>query len=300
MKGMVLSIERCSLHDGPGIRTTVFLKGCPLRCQWCHNPHSFSGKQELGYKNEKCIHCGDCAEVCPENAHTLKNGRHTFTRSLCTGCLKCVGVCPTGALVGYGMEMDAESVMDEVRKDRPYYLKSGGGLTLSGGEPLLQYDFCKRLLSLARSEKIHTCVETSGFVAANTIKAVVPDTDIFLYDWKVSDENDHLRYTGVAQKRILENLDILQASGSKVILRCPIIPGINDTETHFDGIISLTHRFKNIITVHILPFHPWGSDKRNELEIENLLEGKTAAKAEEINRWLNYLKNHLKVNVCLG
>ncbi len=265
-RGTVFSIERCSLHDGPGIRTTVFLKGCPLRCLWCHNPESQSRRPEVYFLAERCLTCGKCVEVCPGDCHELgQDGEHRIDRATCVVCGECAANCPAGALELKGETMTVAEVMSEVLKDRDYYAASGGGLTLSGGEPMAQFAFTRALLSAARDENIHTCLETSGFAPLVQYQELAPLVDLVYFDWKDSDPARHEEYTGVKHDLIRDNLVALNASGAHIVLRCPIIPGLNARDEHFTGIAELAEMLENIREIHVLPYHPMGQSKSSRL-----------------------------------
>lgn len=263
--GIVFDIQRFSLHDGPGIRTTVFLKGCPLHCAWCHNPESWEMTPQLQFRKELCTHCGKCAQVCPRHAHSISSAEHTVDFSICNGCKQCVSQCISRALTYTGQNLDIDSVMAKVLVDSIFYKNSGGGMTVSGGEPLLQFEFLCQLLNSAHNNGIHTCVETSGYADIAQFEALRNLVDLYLFDIKLLDEETHIRYTGVSNKRILENLDFLCMHRHPVILRCPIIPGINDTDEHIAGIVSLSRSYPQLVGVHILPYHNIGKDKWNRI-----------------------------------
>jgi len=264
---MVFDIQRLSVHDGPGIRTTVFLKGCPLRCVWCHNPESQSFTRSMGLSKEKCTLCGECAMVC--DAHKLSADGHVLDRSACIACGKCADACLNGAILSSGREATVEEVMADVLRDRIFYKNSGGGVTFSGGEPLSQPAFLKSLLRAAKEAGLHTCVDTSGYGSSESIRAIAPDTDLFLFDWKESDNEKHLQFTGVSNEPIKQNLELLCELGAKVILRCPIIPGLNDTESHLKGIAELAAQHSCITAVNIMAFHKLGDGKYTAFSMEN-------------------------------
>ena len=265
MEGIVFNIQRASTFDGPGIRTVVFLKGCPLRCLWCHNPEGLSPRPQIMYNAARCIGCGGCAAVCPRGRHALDGGVHRYAREDCTGCGACAGECFGGALALAGRRMTVEAVMAEVRRDGRYYRESGGGMTLSGGEPLAQAEFALALLRQARAEGIGTCVETSGFVPAEVIAAAAAVTGRFLFDYKATGDEMHRALCGVPQAPILDNLARLDALGAEVVLRCPIVPGCNDTDAHIAGIADTARRFGCVIEVQLMAYHRIGLGKAEQL-----------------------------------
>ena len=292
--GLIFDIQKFCVHDGPGIRTTVFFKGCPLRCRWCHNPESNRPKKELIYATHSCVGCGACAEVCPTQAHTL-TPMHTVNRAVCVACGKCADVCPTQALSIVGKEMSTDEVMHEVLRDRAFYETSGGGLTLSGGEVFLQFDFAMELLKSAKDHGLHTCVETCGFTEKDKLLRLAEFTDLFLYDWKCTDSDLHKRYTGVGNREIRENLRALNGLGAAVILRCPIIPDVNDTEEHFHGIAALANAFPSIKAVELEPYHPLGTDKASRLGASQ--ERFPTPTADEVEDYLRLLKSKTEIPV---
>ena len=272
LMGTVFQIQRFSLFDGPGVRTVVFLKGCPLRCIWCHNPEGLSPKPQLLFQPTRCIGCMDCIRVCPNRCHSQEDGQHRFDRIGCTGCGSCSGQCCTGALSLAGMEMTAEAVMAQVLRDRDVYLQSGGGLTVSGGEPFAQASFTIRLLQLAKQANIPTAIETCGYAPAEVIREAATYADLFLYDYKATDDALHKKLCGVSNKKILSNLQLLDKLGSHVILRCPIIPGQNDIPDHIQGIGALAAAYSCIEQVHMEPYHRLGIDKAIQLGLKKIFD----------------------------
>jgi len=263
-KGTIFNIQRFSTSDGPGIRTVVFMKGCPLDCAWCHNPESKSTATELFYKSEQCISCGACVNVCTANGHTFSDGIHLFDHEKCMRCGKCAQVCWPNALALCGEERSAEEIMDIVLRDKPFYEESGGGITLSGGEPLMQYDFTRSLLKLAKKHNLHTAIETSGF--SNRDLTILNDfVDLWLYDVKVFPEKEHVKHTGVSNKMIFDNLYLLDRIGAEIVLRCPIIPDINMTSQHFAAIADLVTALNHVTAIHLEPYHPLGLSKAKQL-----------------------------------
>jgi len=283
---LVFDIQRFSINDGPGIRTTVFLKGCPLRCIWCHNPESKSAKKQLLFRAEKCIGCLACAQVCEAGVHSFsEEGKHALNRAACVFCGKCAEEC-MGAIEICGREMTVSAVMNEVLKDRAFYRNSGGGMTVSGGEPLMHPELTLALLRAAKEEGLHTALETSGFGAWEAIEALAPYTDLFLWDVKETDEARHREYTGVSNARILENLFRLNLSGAQIVLRCPVIPGFNDRREHFEGISALAERLENVIRVEVEPYHPLGKSKSGLLGEAYPLEEMTFPEEETVQKWI--------------
>lgn len=262
MKGTVFNIQKFCVNDGPGIRTVVFLKGCPLRCAWCHNPESHSCPPELLYDASKCVSCGRCAAVCPNGVHSFDaDGKHILDRSRCTACGACADACVPGALEVSGKLMSVDEVMKEVLKDKVFYDNSGGGITLSGGEPLLQFEFSLSLLEAAKQNGLNTCIETCGYASEDKIAKIAAVTDIFLLDWKLSDSLLHKQYTGVDNERIRSNVELLCHIGARIILRCPIIPDVNDNDEHFSGIAELANSYACIEEIQIEPYHSLGIEK---------------------------------------
>ncbi len=264
--GIVFDLQRASLDDGPGIRTTVFLKGCPLHCAWCHNPESQKPGPELAFDAGICRSCQACVAACASGVHTFDAPAHhavAFDRCIAAGA--CIALCPSGALRLYGSEQSVDSVMAEVVKDRAFYAASGGGLTLSGGEPTAQLEFCLALLQAAKAAGIPTCVETCGVAPRESFEALLPLTDLFLFDYKASDPELHAAYTGASNALILANLRWLHAQGAAIRLRCPLIPGVNDEEGHLRAIAALSAELPGLRGVEILPFHETGAVKYERL-----------------------------------
>lgn len=267
--GMIFDIQRTSIHNGPGIRTTVFLKGCPLRCLWCHNPEGLLVHRQLAFTPSLCIGCGYCFEHCPNAAHVMAGEKHELLRERCAACFLCVGQCHSNALEIIGREVTVHEVMDEVLKDRIFYEESGGGMTLSGGEPLMQFDFTKALLEAAKAEGIHNCLQTSGFTSDDCLLEIVPLVDLFLFDYKETDSQRHEAYVGVPNDGALENLRRIDREGAQTVLRCPLIPTVNLRDNHLRGIVALQRSLKNCRGIHIIGYHPLGESKRERLGLRH-------------------------------
>lgn len=262
---MITAIKHFAIHDGDGIRTTVFFKGCGLKCVWCHNPEGISFHKQLAYMAEKCLHCGKC--ICIANR--VEDGNHVFDRSQCIVCGNCVSRCPNGAFRLYGREMTVDEVLEEVMEDRAFYQSSGGGVTLSGGEALYHTDFCVALLRKLKEQSIHTAVDTSGFVPDGAIEKVMPYTDIFLFDLKAADPQVHKRCTGHTNEKILRNLQFIDSQGKDIEIRIPYVPNFNDGEIF--AIADIISALRNVKRVSVLPFHAYARSRYEALDMEDTL-----------------------------
>ena len=305
-QGLIFDIQRFSLHDGPGIRTTVFLKGCPLRCLWCHNPESQRGQPEIAYFANRCQDCGDCSAACPSGAQTWQNDGHIFERGLCqpgncsTSAFPCTVACSFDALKQTGTWQTVEEVLEVVLRDRSYFQQSNGGLTLSGGEPLAQPFFIRDLLTAARANGLHTCIETSGYASRSVLFSLVGLVDLWLFDYKATEPSVHKQLTGLSNQVILQNLAFLVEQGCAIQLRCPLVPGVNDTEAHLRGIAELTRKYPSIQAVEIMAFHATAAEKYTRYGRENLLRGHPSATPEQKTALLDRLIAEGCQNVRLG
>ena len=296
MTGRVMKIQRFSTEDGPGIRTTVFLKGCPLRCLWCHNPESQSREPELFFDESRCTRCGRCAERCPNGCHTVSLEAHVYRRDLCTTCGKCLSpLCD--ALEYSGKEMTPEEVLAEVLKDRDFYESSGGGLTLSGGEPFYSGEFTRECLRLAKAAGLHTVVETCGAVSEGILRETADYVDLYLFDVKGTDRELHKRLTGVDPTVIRENLRLLDGMGKQTVLRCPIVPGLNDGESELFGIAELAESLSSVTAVEIEPYHTLGAPKYARLGREYAIPDVKAPGGETVAEWIRTVSSHTRVPV---
>lgn len=254
--GLIFDVQRYSIHDGPGIRTTVFFKGCPLRCWWCHNPEGIDSGKELMYFEYKCLHCGTCANVCPMGAIEF-DGSPMVSRHLCIACGNCSTACPSDALRLVGREYTVDELMKEIERDVLYFDNSDGGVTFSGGEPLYQHEFLLEVLKECKKRDIHRTLDTSGFAPQEVLALVADHVDLFLYDLKLIDEREHIKYTGVSNAQIKENLRFLVNYGraKDIILRFPVIPGINDTPDNVDDMVEFISTLKGLRELDLLPYH---------------------------------------------
>ena len=291
--GRIFNTQRFSIHDGPGIRTTVFLKGCNLHCFWCHNPESIAPQKQLLIYPDKCIGCGVCRTVCPQNCHQLQeDGGRIFRREECLACGSCAEQCYAQALMLSGEDRTPRQVLDIALRDRTFYQESGGGVTFSGGEPMLQPDFLLALLEGCRAEGIHTAVDTAGNVPFSLYEKVLDCTDLFLYDIKAPDPESYRRATGGDAGRIYDNLRLLARTGKEVWVRVPVIPGFNDSDDAITGIGERILESGHKGPVELMPFHKLGMGKYNslgEIYAAKDLEPPSAGRMEELKNLLRQM-----------
>ncbi len=303
--GMVFDIKKYSINDGPGIRTTVFLSGCPLSCGWCHNPESQSLQPVLLYRANRCLGCGACMEVCPEGAITESNVSRRWTieswetfdsmttdRSKCTHCQTCAAACCSGAREFSGKEMSVSQVMAQVEREIPFYDQSGGGVTFSGGEPLMQPGFLSALLKACRKQEIHTVVDTSGFANWQVFEQIRGEVDLFLYDLKLMDSEKHREVTGVGNEVILSNLWKLSERGHRIVVRVPLVPGMNDDEQNLLASGKFLASLPRLESVELMGYHDIAQAKYEALGVEYKLVGLKSPGEEEMRNAAELLRSY--------
>jgi pyruvate formate lyase activating enzyme len=264
--GWITHIQRFSLHDGPGIRSVVFLKGCQMRCRWCANPEGLSAGSEVLFYAERCLHCGTCARHCPVGVHRWVDDVHTLDRARqCQGCRECETRCPAAALTVTGEKLTPDAAFHRVMADETWFRQSGGGVTLSGGEVCMQPDFARQLIQQIAAEDIHTAIETAGYASWRAVQQVASVCDLILYDLKCADDEQHKRYTGVSNKIILRNLERLLQTDRQIVIRIPVIPHFNDAPDQADKLLmlvnSLVRHRPAFRFIELLPYHRFGTGK---------------------------------------
>lgn len=283
---MIFAIKPFEIHDGDGIRTTVFFKGCPLRCKWCHNPESFIFKKEILFDNELCQNCSKCSSLC--KANIMKEGKHIFIKDNCVLCGKCEDVCPVNAFEMSGKEMSAEDIANEVLRDELIFKGSGGGVTFSGGEPLMQADLCVEIAKILKERDINIAIDTSGYVDKSVIEKIMKYADTFLFDIKAIDENVHMACTGVSNKKILDNIKYVDSMGIPIEIRYPYVPTMNDGEA--EKIAGFVKTLKNVKNVRVLPYHNYAEKKYSRLGASDAFRDFPVPGQEEITHVVEKMK----------
>ena len=300
MKGTIFNIQKYSIQDGPGIRTIVFLKGCPLHCEWCSNPESQNPSVQMAFQRKLCIDCGACVRLCPENAISQdeKYGKYV-DENLCRHCGICESNCPAGSWKQIGYEMTVDEVISEIEKDRIFYRKSNGGVTLSGGEPFAQPAFAAELLKKMKEIRLHTAVETAGYVPFSVYEKCLGDIDLFLYDIKHIDSRIHREHTKATNERILNNLQRLDDYGKKIWIRIPLIPGVNDSCENIQKTFALAEKLKTVERVELLPYHDYGVGKYEQLGMEYKLKDMITPSEKKLDELIHFVQNEFPKVKCV-
>ncbi|MBI9083657.1 MAG: glycyl-radical enzyme activating protein [Desulfobacterales bacterium] len=300
MNGIIFDIQHYSVYDGPGIRTCVFLKGCPLRCAWCHNPESQKPKAEISYFKDRCAGCGRCVDACPNEAITLTKKGVVRDNEKCTACAECVTACENGAMEKIGKEVGAEEIAEIVAGDKLFYDNSGGGVTISGGEPTMQAGFLFSLLQSLKNRGIHTAIETCGFFKEALIREIIDLTDLFLFDIKHMNQQVHKKFTGVSNQKILSNFEkILARAGSeRIIPRIPLIPGFNTDPDSIDEIIMFLQQILYHGPVHLMPYNKMAKTKYEKIGRGHLYQDMGELSDERIDAIIKEMEGHSFHVVC--
>ena len=300
VKGLIFNIQGYSVQDGPGIRTTVFLKGCPLKCQWCSNAESQASFPELAFIRKLCTLCGRCVKACPEEAISIDGSDVRVERNLCTCCGKCIEVCHPTALKIWGEEISVGEALQEVEKDRPFYKNSGGGVTLSGGEPLNQPGFTLAFLQRCHEIGLDTCLDTCGFVDPHILEKALKYTDLVLYDLKHMDSVIHQRLTGVPNQLILDNAKLIADKGIPMIMRVPLVPGLNDSAENISSIAAFTRNLKSVHQIDLLPYHRFGISKYEALGHPYALSSLQSPGKEDVEKAKHIIVEQFNLQCNIG
>lgn len=295
-KARIFNIQKYNMYDGPGVRTLVFFQGCPLRCKWCANPEGLEKKYKIMFKNDNCINCGKCVEVCETSVHTMDGNIHCVDNNKsCIGCGKCISICPKSALNLVGKDMKISELLDIIEEDRIFYETSGGGVTLGGGEVLMQPEAAISLLMACKDVGINTAIETCGYTTSQVILKAAEFVDLFLFDIKHIDSDKHLHWTGVRNEQILENLDQLLKNRYNVQIRMPLLKGVNDDPEDLEKLMELFEKyrgFKNFKGIDLLPYHKMGINKYKQLGKEYSLKNEVVLNDEDLNRIESLVKKY--------
>ena len=291
ISGILLETKRFAVHDGPGIRTAFFTKGCPLKCRWCHNPESISPLPQTGFYQDLCRHCGSCLKVCSANAHTIREGKHLFESTVCRSCGSCEEVCPGNAMKLYGRKVTVKEAFELALEDRDFYEESGGGVTVSGGEPLAQKEFTLALLRELKREKIHTAIDSCAFVPQKSFEEALEVCDLFLIDFKHADSQKHEALTGRPNELIKSNLQFLSEAGAAIEIRIPFVPGCNDSVENMERTGEFLGKLK-IEEVKLLPYHALAGNKYRALQMGNTLPAVVSPEDEALKKAAEILKKY--------
>lgn len=296
-KAVIFNIQKYNMYDGPGIRTMVFFKGCPLRCKWCSNPEGLERKYQVMFKRNSCTDCGACVSVCPVGIHSInRDGKHVINRAIdCIGCRKCEEVCTESALSIVGQVKTVSELLETIEEDTAFYEMSGGGVTLSGGEVTMQPEFATNLLMTCKNEGINTAIETCGYTKLEDVLQIAQFTDLFLFDLKHMDSEKHYQFTGVRNERILDNLKELLERRYNVQIRMPLLKGVNDGQEDIEKIVKFLmpyKDYKNFKGIDLLPYHKLGVNKYNQLDMEYPLKGEVSLTVEDLERVEGWIKQY--------